>query len=355
MTASTPVAPPSVSWIIRSFYRFVDLTGNRERQQRIERLCVDAGLLGTVLLSTEGINGTLAGYSAALDQVMLALREDEPFAALQWRESYAVGPRAPFEHMKVLIKPQIMTFPSFSPSSRTGTRVPAQQWDELTHRQDMLLLDVRNTYETAVGHFQGALTAPIDHFVQFPDFVHRHLSPSTNPAVAMYCTGGIRCEKAGQWLLAQGFSEVYQLYGGILEYLRHIPASISTWQGECFVFDQRVSVNHRLVESSCDKSHADSWAVPRTDAAAPTRPARNDSEPDGTGRENITKENDKPDGKQGSSKHFPDERPGIFQHDRLCGRRRMNAVTLHESGYGRHVMQEKRYQGYSFAGSKFPE
>ncbi len=237
-----------VSWVVRNFYRFVDLDDNDRRRERIFRLCKDAGVRGTVLLAPEGINGALAGSAAALDQVLAGLRAERALADLSWRESYAASSAPPFRRLKVICKRQALTFaPRVRPGTATGVAPPA--WNQLLQRGDLLLLDVRNSYETALGGFRGARTVPIDSFAEFPDQLRRVNLDPARTSVAMYCTAGIRCEKAGAWMLEQGFREVFQLQGGVLEYFRRIGAGASRWHRQCFVFDDRISLAQDLFES----------------------------------------------------------------------------------------------------------
>lgn len=236
------------AWVIRSFYKFVQLDDNATRRQRLLGLCTDAGVLGTILLATEGINASLAGYTEALDKVMAGLQADPPLANLNWRESYAPQREPPFQQLKIVHKKQILSFPLFLEPQDVPINVQAKHWNALLAQDNILLLDVRNNYESDAGMFANASTPDIDNFAQLPQYLRTNFD--TAPQVAMYCTGGIRCEKASQWMLAEGLAKkVYQLEGGIISYLQQISAKTSKWQGECFVFDDRLKLNCGSVEA----------------------------------------------------------------------------------------------------------
>jgi UPF0176 protein len=239
-----------MSQVVTAFYKFVRLADYRDRQQPLLTLCVDQNIKGTILLAEEGINGTIAGDPAAIEYVLAKLRADPPFADLAVKQSVTDGPI--FDRMKVKIKPEIVTLglPEVDPSQQVGTYVSPQDWNDLITDPDVLVIDTRNQFEVRVGTFEGAIDPQIQAFRQFPDYVRHHLHPQTHTKVAMFCTGGIRCEKASAFMLSQGFETVYHLQGGILNYLEEIPPEQSLWQGECFVFDQRVSVVEGVAEGS---------------------------------------------------------------------------------------------------------
>ena len=234
--------------IVAAFYRFVRLEGLEALRSRLEVLAAGLDLKGTILLAEEGINGGLCGAREALDDFMNALGEDERFAGLPVRHSTAAPGNSVFYRLKVRIKPEIVSLgqPQANPLKATGRRVAAADWNALLDRPKVLLVDVRNAYETAIGGFPGALDPDTERFRDFPDFVDEALSPQTHREVALYCTGGIRCEKASAYLLDRGFATVHQLDGGILSYLASVPAAESRWRGDCFVFDQRVAVDGQL-------------------------------------------------------------------------------------------------------------
>jgi UPF0176 protein len=208
--------------------------------------CEAQGIRGTILLAAEGINGTIAGSREAIDSVLTFLRSDPRLVDLEQKESYADS--APFDRMKVRLKKEIVTLglPEIDPSDRVGTYVSPQEWNELISDPEVTIIDTRNEYEVSIGTFRGAKNPKTASFRQFPDYVRNHLDPNKQRKVALFCTGGIRCEKATSFMIAQGFQEVYHLKGGILKYLEEVPAEESLWQGECFVFDQRVAVRDGL-------------------------------------------------------------------------------------------------------------
>ena len=209
-------------------------------------LCRAEGLRGTILLAAEGINGTVSGNRSGLDRMFAWLREHPPMRDLTWKESR--HPEHPFGRMKVRLKDEIVSMgvPDVRPDRRTGTHVPPGQWNELIADPGVTVIDTRNNYEVYLGTFEGALNPATESFRDFPQFVSEHLDPERDRRIAMFCTGGIRCEKASSYLLDRGFEAVYQLDGGILSYLEEVDASESLWSGECFVFDDRVTVDHDL-------------------------------------------------------------------------------------------------------------
>ncbi|QZZ18771.1 rhodanese-related sulfurtransferase [Leptothermofonsia sichuanensis E412] len=232
--------------IVATFYKFVKLQDFAEKQAPLLACCSQAGIKGTILLAAEGINGAIAGSREAVDAVLTFLRADPRLADLEHRESTAET--FPFDRIKVRLKREIVTLgmPAIDPSQQVGTYVSPQDWNALISDPDVLTIDTRNDYEVSIGTFKGAQNPKTGSFRQFPEYVRHHLDPTKHKKIAMFCTGGIRCEKASALLLAQGFQEVYHLKGGILKYLEEIPPAESLWQGECFVFDQRVAVSHGL-------------------------------------------------------------------------------------------------------------
>jgi UPF0176 protein len=235
-----------MSQVIAAFYKFVTLDDYQNRRQPLLNLCQQYNIKGTILLAAEGINGTIAGTRSSIDTMLAALRSDPCFADLEHKESTAT--KAPFDRLKVRLKQEIVTFgiPTVNPSNLVGTYVKPQDWNELIANPDVLVIDTRNQYEVEIGSFAGSIDPHTDSFTEFPEYVATHLDPLQHKQIAMFCTGGIRCEKASSYLLAQGFEHVYHLQGGILKYLEEIPATESQWEGECFVFDDRVAVTHGL-------------------------------------------------------------------------------------------------------------
>jgi UPF0176 protein len=236
--------------VVAAFYKFVSLPDYVDKQQPLLSFCQAQGIKGTILLAPEGVNATIAGERLAIDSVLKFLRSDPRLADLEHKESYTE--EAPFEKMKVRLKKEIVTLglPSIDPNEQVGTYVNPQEWNALISDPEVIVIDTRNDYEVVIGTFKGAQNPQTQSFRDFPEYVHKHFDPSKHKKVAMFCTGGIRCEKASSFMMSQGFQEVYHLKGGILKYLEEIPAQESLWEGECFVFDERVAVQHGLEEGS---------------------------------------------------------------------------------------------------------
>jgi len=232
--------------IVAALYKFASLPDYRERQPALLDCCVKQGLYGTLLLAEEGINGTVAGTRAGIDALIAFLRADPRLAALEHKESYADA--MPFTRMKVKLKKEIVTLgvPGINPNEKVGTYVAPADWNALISDPDVVLIDTRNGYECDIGTFRGAIDPKTTTFREFPAYVSENFNPARHKKVAMFCTGGIRCEKASSLMVELGFEQVYHLQGGILKYLENIAPEESLWQGECFVFDQRISVGHGL-------------------------------------------------------------------------------------------------------------
>ncbi|MBD2539985.1 rhodanese-related sulfurtransferase [Coleofasciculus sp. FACHB-SPT36] len=232
--------------VVVAFYKFVKLPDFADKQDPLLSHCKRQGIRGTILLAAEGINGTIAGSREAIDSVLSFLRSDPRLVDLEHKESYADSP--PFDRMKVRLKKEIVTLglPEIDPSDRVGTYVSPQEWNELISDPEVTIIDTRNDYEVSIGTFKRAQNPKTASFRQFPTYVRNNLDPSKHKKVALFCTGGIRCEKATSFMMAQGFQEVYHLKGGILKYLEEVSPEDSLWQGECFVFDQRVAVREGL-------------------------------------------------------------------------------------------------------------
>jgi len=232
--------------VIAALYKFAKLPDYREMQNGLLDFCVAQGLNGTILLAAEGINGTIAGTRAGVDALMFFLRADARLAGIEHKESYS--DEMPFDRMKVRLKKEIVTLgvPGVDPNEKVGTYVDAKDWNALISDPDVVLIDTRNGYEYDIGTFRGAVDPRTTTFREFPAYISKNLDPAKHKKIAMFCTGGIRCEKATSFMLGQGFEEVYHLQGGILKYLENIPAEQSMWEGECFVFDQRISVGQGL-------------------------------------------------------------------------------------------------------------
>ena len=225
------------------FTRFADIAALKPP---LLAICQDAGVKGTLLLAGEGINGTIAGTRDGIDRVLAHIRSLPGCDALVWKESPA--DTMPFGKMKVRLKREIVTMgqPGVDPRAKVGHYVTPDQWNALISAPDVAVIDTRNDYEVAIGTFAGAVDPGTRSFTEFPDWWAQNQDRFHNKRIAMFCTGGIRCEKSTNWLLQQGVTEVYHLQGGILKYLEDVPKDQSLWQGECFVFDQRVSVGHGL-------------------------------------------------------------------------------------------------------------
>ncbi len=245
--------------LIAAFYKFIPLPDYRELRDPLLARCRAAGLRGTILLAEEGINATIAGQRRSVEDLLRYLRSDRRFDDLDIKESYHT--RMPFQRMKVRLKREIvaMKVPGIDPNQRVGTYVEPRDWNRLIAQDDVLLIDARNDYEVQIGAFENAINPGADSFHELPGYLSAHLDPATHRRVAMYCTGGIRCEKASAYLLQLGFEEVYHLRGGILRYLEEVEPSASLWRGECFVFDERVSLDHGLQKGEiviCDDCKA---------------------------------------------------------------------------------------------------
>ena len=255
--------------VVAAIYKFVKLSDCAALRAPLQGQCNALGITGTLLLAEEGINGTIAGTRAGIDQILQYLRSDPRLADLEHKESAADHP--PFYRMKVKLKKEIVTMgvPGIDPTERVGQYVKPEDWNALINDADVLLVDTRNDYEVDVGTFKGAVDPRITTFREFPDYVKNNFNPDKQPRIAMFCTGGIRCEKASAYMLQQGFPEVYHLQGGILKYLENIPAEQSLWQGECFVFDQRVAVGQGLVPGHYELCYGCSRPITAEEKASP--------------------------------------------------------------------------------------
>jgi UPF0176 protein len=256
-------------FLVAALYRFVSLPDFADLQEPIRNLCEARGVRGTILLAPEGINGTIAGTEPDLRAVLAELNRMEPFRGLEHKES-RTG-RMPFPRLKVRLKKEIVSLgvPDIDPTSLTGEYVDPADWNALLDDPDLVLIDTRNDYEVALGTFERAVNPQTGSFRQFPEWVRESELLKEKPKVAMFCTGGIRCEKAAALLRRQGFEEVYQLKGGILKYLETVPPDESRWNGECFVFDERVSVAEGLVPGSYRLCRACRMPIGEADMASP--------------------------------------------------------------------------------------
>lgn len=263
----------SLPYKVMALYKFADLPDAKAIQPALAQLCCSHGIKGTLILAPEGINGTVAGTVAAIDALADWLFSGAMLAGrLAGAEvKYSTAETMPFLRMKVRLKPEIVTLraPEANPAKAVGTYVEPEDWNSLIERNDVVLVDTRNDYEVGLGTFSRALDPATKSFTEFKDYVEEHLDPSRDKKVAMFCTGGIRCEKASSYLLSKGFEEVFHLKGGILKYLEVVPESQSRFAGECFVFDERVSVGHGLVEGDATLCRACRHPLTETDRADP--------------------------------------------------------------------------------------
>jgi len=255
--------------VVAALYRFVTLADHQRLQTPLQRLLETHGVCGSLLLAAEGINGTIAGDRQAIDAVLGSLRAIPELSELDVKESRCA--EQPFRRSRVRLKREIVTMgvDGIDPNDSAGTYVDPNDWNRLISDPDVVVIDTRNEYEIAIGSFEGAENPHTDSFREFPDYVERNLDPQQDQKIAMFCTGGIRCEKSTALLKQMGFDQVYHLRGGILKYLETIPESESLWRGDCFVFDGRVSVGHGLAEGDHVMCYACGWPVSRTDQQHP--------------------------------------------------------------------------------------
>ena len=243
---------------VAAFYQFAALPDFRELREPLRAICADMKLRGSVLLAHEGINGTLAGAADAIAVLVEELQRGDLFdGRLDNLElKFSAAQAMPFQRLKIRLKKEIVTLgeASADPTRQVGIYVDPADWNVLIAAQDTLVIDTRNAFEVAMGTFTGAIDPGIRSFGQFREFAARHLDPAKHRKVAMFCTGGIRCEKASAYLLSRGFGEVYHLRGGILKYLERVPESESRWRDECFVFDDRVALGQGLRERSMENA-----------------------------------------------------------------------------------------------------
>src|SRR5436305_8188192 len=241
-----------MTYEVAAFYQFAALPDFRDLREPLRALCAGLKLKGSVLLAPEGINGTEAGSADGIAAFVAELSEGGLFGGrldnLELKFSRASA--MPFARLKIRLKKEIVTLGDSrtDPARAVGIYVDAADWNELIAAPDTMVIDARNSFEVAMGSFQGAVNPGISTFGRFKEFAARCLEPSRHKKIAMFCTGGIRCEKASSYLKSRGFAEVYQLKGGILEYLQRVPACESHWRGECFVFDQCIALGHGLDE-----------------------------------------------------------------------------------------------------------
>ncbi|MDF1629911.1 MAG: rhodanese-related sulfurtransferase [Alcanivoracaceae bacterium] len=255
--------------VVAALYRFTRLDGFAELRVPLLDLMLAHNVRGTLLLASEGINGTISGRREDIDTILGWLRADPRLAELDHKESLV--DEHPFLRTKVKLKKEIVTMgiEGVDPTRVVGTYLSGEDWNRVISDPETLLIDTRNDYEYEVGTFAGAINPQTKSFREFPDYVREHLDPQKHKRVAMFCTGGIRCEKSTAYLKEQGFDEVYHLKGGILKYLEETPKDNSLWQGECFVFDERVTVDHDLQPGRFDQCHACRRPISEQDKLSP--------------------------------------------------------------------------------------
>jgi UPF0176 protein len=258
-----------MTYSIAAFYRFTPIAEAAALRALLAEALAPLDLRGTLLVAPEGINGTLAGSAASLDQMLeiLAVRTGLDRAEVK----FSTAPDKPFGKLKIRLKREIITFkqPAADPNALKGTYVAPRDWNALISDPEVIVLDTRNIYETVMGSFDGAIDPNIEHFTDFVDFVRDKLDPAKHRKIAMFCTGGVRCEKASAFMRAEGFEEVYHLKGGILKYLEEIPPESSRWRGECFVFDGRVAVGHGLTTGRYTRCHCCGYGLSADDLRHP--------------------------------------------------------------------------------------
>ena len=255
--------------IVAALYKFVHLPDFRDMRLPLLELCRKNNIKGTFLLAEEGINGTIAGSRNGIDAVLTHLRSDARLSDLEHKESY--DNHMPFYRMKVKLKQEIVTMgqPGIDPKHKVGKRVSTTEWNALLDNPEVLIIDTRNQYEYEVGTFRNAVSPGTSTFSEFPEYVKRELDPEKHKKIAMFCTGGIRCEKATSYLLDQGFNDVYHLDGGILKYLEEVKPEENRWEGECFVFDGRVAVDKNLEKGTHEMCYSCRMPVSLEDRRSP--------------------------------------------------------------------------------------
>ena len=236
-----------MTYTIAALYLFIPVADPAELKQKFLQELSPLQLCGTLLIAPEGINGTLAGSELAIKELLISLNNNTGLSQKDVKFSYSE--EKPFNRFKIRLKREIVTFnqPHVNPNLRVGTYIEPDQWNTLIEDPDVTVIDTRNKYETLIGTFKNAIDPKIDSFTEFSDYVRENLDPKKHKKIAMFCTGGIRCEKASSFMLAEGFESVFHLKGGILKYLEEIPKEQSRWQGDCYVFDRRMAVGHGLI------------------------------------------------------------------------------------------------------------
>ena len=257
----------TASITVSAFYKFVAIDDCQALRDELLAVALQHEIKGTILIAEEGINATVSGSDAGVAALLAHLRNDPRFATLVSKESYAS--EHPFKRLKVKIKPEIVTIgaPEANPARHVGTYVAPADWNVVISDPDVIVIDTRNAYEVDIGTFEGAIDPRTSSFGEFPAYVKQNLDPARHTKVAMFCTGGIRCEKASAYPRPHGFPEVYHLEGGILKYLETVPESESMWKGECFVFDERVALEHGVKVGSHSLCSNCGYPVAKAEAA----------------------------------------------------------------------------------------
>ena len=255
--------------VVAALYKFTPFAEFEQYREPILNTMLDNSVKGTLLIAHEGINGTISGTRDGIDNVLNYLRSIEAIGEFVFKESYTDA--QPFYRTKVKLKKEIVTMgvEGIDPLQSVGRYVKPQEWNALISDPDVVLIDTRNDYEVQIGTFENAINPETETFREFPEYVAKTLDPSKHKKVAMFCTGGIRCEKSTAYMREQGFEEVYHLEGGILKYLEEVPAEESMWKGDCFVFDNRVAVNHNLEKSDYDQCYACRMPITKADQESP--------------------------------------------------------------------------------------
>ena len=243
-------------YLVTALYKFVNLDNLETLQKSLKQFCLNHKIYGTILIANEGINGTVAGAKKNITKFHEFLKSDTRFADIDHKESWT--DIQPFQRMKVRLKKEIVTLgdDNVNPAKTVGSYITPKNWNEIISDPEVINIDTRNDYEYNIGSFEGALNPNTTSFREFKDFVRKNLDPKKDKKVAMFCTGGIRCEKASSFMLNEGFETVYHLKGGVLKYLENVPKKESMWNGDCFVFDDRVAVTHGLEKGKHTECHA---------------------------------------------------------------------------------------------------
>lgn len=268
-TESMPTQPVvHQPWTVAALYQFCPVADPVGLQSQLLTLLTEADICGTLIVAGEGINGTIAGNRVGIDRVHQFLL-DAGFDHLEYKES--LSDDKPFRKLKIKLKKEIVTLGvEVAPLDRVGHYLEPQEWHEFIQRDDVIVIDTRNDYEYKAGTFKNAIDPQTESFREFPQYVADHLADAKDKKIAMFCTGGIRCEKSTSLLLQEGFKEVYHLKGGVLNYLEQMPEAESLWEGECYVFDHRTVVTHGVTEGKGSKCHACGWALVPEEVALPS-------------------------------------------------------------------------------------